>query len=682
MTDQTTAASAHRNRDADRGWHWRTAFQTLLGLLVMVALALAAQWWRGRDRPTPSAPVGDAVPATVAANAAVASALDLARTQDLEDARRGLIAAPVGKVLAPDGSTLWDFDRFRFVQGAAPATVNPSLWRHAGLNNQVGLFKVVDGIYQLRGFDLANITLIEGKTGWIVVDTLTTQETAAAAMAFARSHLGDRPVSAIVFTHSHADHFGGALGVVSAQDAARRKLPVVAPEGFLEEATSENILVGPAMGRRATYQFGNELPASPTGLVDAGLGKGLALGRIGILAPTLVVDKTTQEMAIDGVRFVFQNVPGSEAPAELAFYLPDFKAYCGAEILTQSMHNLYTLRGAKVRDALRWSGYIDEALQRFGGAEVFFASHHWPVWGNTRIADFMKQHRDSYRYIHDQTVRLLNSGMKPQEIAETLKLPRSLESAFAVRGYYGTVRHNVKAVYQHYLGWFDGNPANLDPLPRQQAATRYVQLMGGADTTVAAAQAAFDRGEFRWAAELLNQVVFAQPGHAGARMLLARSYEQLAYVAESAIWRNFYLTGAQELRSGKTGDGPDPALAAGMLGLASVGRYLDAMAAGLNGPKADGSDLRLNLVFPDTKESYVLWIENAVLHHRKAPPDQNANATLTVTQPLFIKMMTGTAGVKDTLLGDDLQVSGSRIGLLRFFSLIDKAPRTFAIVTP
>ena len=662
---------------------WRRAFTVAATLALALAIALLVQWWRARDPSLPQAATsGDAAPSTASTNAAVAKSLDLVDARGFEDAKRGFLALPSGKVLAPDGSTVWDFDRFRFLEGDAPPTVNPSLWRHAKLNNQVGLFKVVDGIWQLRGFDLANITLIEGKTGWIVVDTLTTQETAAAAMAFARQHLGNRPVSAIVFTHSHADHFGGALGIVSAEDAARRKLPIVAPEGFLEEATSENILVGPAMGRRATYQFGNQLQASTKGLVDAGLGKGLALGRIGILPPNVIVDKTPQEMTIDGVRFVFQNVPASEAPSELAFYLPDFKAYCGAEILTQSMHNLYTLRGAKVRDALRWSGYIDDALQRFGGAEVFFASHHWPVWGNTQIVDFMKQHRDSYRYIHDQTVRLLNAGMKPHEIAENLKLPRSLESAFAVRGYYGTVRHNAKAVYQHYLGWFDGNPANLDPLPRQEAATRYVALMGGADKTVAAAQAAFARGEFRWVAELLNQVVFAQPEHSAARTLLARSYEQLAYVAESAIWRNFYLTGAQELRSGKTGNGPDAALAVGMLGLAPVERYLDAMAAGLNGPKADGSDLRLNLVFSDIRESYVLWIENAVLHHRKAPPDKTANATLTLTQPVFIKMMTGTAGVKDTLLGDDLQVSGSRIDLVRFFSLIDKAPRTFAIVTP
>jgi alkyl sulfatase BDS1-like metallo-beta-lactamase superfamily hydrolase len=383
-------------------------------------------------------------------------------------------------------------------------------------------------------------------------------------------------------------------------------------------------------------------------------------------------------MVLDGVRFVFQNVPGSEAPAEMAFYLPDFKAYCGAEILSQNMHNLYTLRGAKVRDAVRWSDYIEDARLRFPDAEVFFASHHWPLWGKAQIADFMKKHRDAYRYIHDQTVRMLNAGMKPHEIAETLKLPQALDAAFTVRGYYGTVRHNTKAVYQHYIGWFDGNPANLDPLPRVEAATRYVALMGGADKTVAAAQAAFDRGEFRWVAELLNQMVFAEP----ARSLLARSYEQLGYVAESAIWRNFYLTGAQELRSGKTGDGPDVALSIGLLGLAPVERYLDAMAAGLNGPKADGVELRLNLVFSDMKESYVLWIENAVLHHRKSAPDPAANATLTLTQPVFVGMMTGTASARDVLLGDDLKISGSKIDLLRFLGLIDKPPRSFPTVTP
>ena len=599
-----------------------------------------------------------------------------------EDARRGLIAVPSGKVLAADGSIIWDHERYAFLRDAAPVTVNPSLWRHARLNGAAGLYKVVEGIYQLRGFDLANLTLIEGKTGWIVVDPLTSSETAAAAMAFAGQHLGDKPVSAIIFTHSHVDHFGGALGVVSAQEAARRQMPIVAPEGFLEEATSENILVGPAMGRRATFQFGQALTPSPGGLVDAGLGKGPAMGSVGILVPTVLVNRTPQEMTLDGVRFVFQSAPGTEAPAELAFYLPDAQAYCGAELVAQTLHNLYTLRGAKVRDALRWAGAIDEAAQRFGDAKVMFASHHWPVWGQARVAEFLTRQRDAYRYIHDQSVRLMNAGKTPDQIAETLTLPSSLASDVAVRDYYGTVRHNAKAIYQHYLGWFDGNPARLDALPRTDAARRYVALMGGAEQTLAAAQAAFDSGELRWAAELLDHVVFAQPDHRGARELLARTYEQLGYKAESATWRNVYLSGAQELRTGKTANGPDPALAIGLLGLAPVSRYLEAMAASLNGPRAEGSALRINLIFQDSGESYVLWIENAVLHHRRAAPDPRANASLTLTRPAFVRLMTGTAGLQDTLLSPELTIAGSRIDLLRFLALIDKPPRSFAIVSP
>ncbi|HPU50768.1 MAG TPA: alkyl sulfatase dimerization domain-containing protein [Burkholderiaceae bacterium] len=632
---------------------------------------------RDCDRFPAAAAASPAVAADPAPGDAHPSALQAA-----QDARRGFIAAPTGKVLAADGSTVWDHERYAFLREAPPATVNPSLWRHARLNGAAGLFKVVDGIHQLRGFDLANLTLIDGKTGWIVVDPLTSRETAAAAMAFARRHLGDKPVSAIIFTHSHVDHFGGAMGVVSAQEAARRQLPIVAPEGFLGEATSENILIGPAMGRRATFQFGQALPASPGGLVDAGLGKGPAMGTVGILAPTVLISRTPQEMTIDGVRFVFQSAPGTEAPAELAFYLPDARAYCGAELVAQTLHNLYTLRGAKVRDALRWSGAIDEAIQRFGDAQVMFASHHWPVWGEERVAAFLKRQRDVYRYIHDQSVRLMNAGNTPEAIAETLRLPASLASDVSVRDYYGTVRHNARAIYQHYLGWFDGNPARLDPLPRPEAARRYVALMGGADSAVAAARAALDRGEPRWAAELLDHVVFAQPDHRAARDLLARSYELLGFKAESAVWRNVYLSGAHELRSGTTASGPDPALALDLLGQAPVTRYLEAMAASLNGPRAEGSDLRINLVFSDSGETYLLWIENAVLHHRRAAPEPRANATLTMTRPVFVRLMTGSAGLQDTLLSSDLSISGSRIDLLRFLALLDKPPRSFAIVSP
>ena len=653
----------------------------LLAVGALSALLLAVC---GRNQPAEQAAVSGSAgveAATAKSNQQFGAALNLAETQDFEDAARGLIARPSGKVLNADGSTLWDYERFNFIKGDAPASTNPSLWRQAKLNNNAGLFKVMDGIYQLRGFDLANITLIEGKTGWIVVDTLTSRETAAAAMAFARKHLGEKQVSALIFTHSHVDHFGGALGVISGEEAAQRKVPIVAPEDFLEEATSENVLLGPSMGRRAAWMYGTRLPASAAGLIDDGLGKSVALGAVGILPPTEIVSTATQEMMLDGVKFVFYNAPGSEAPAEMAFYLPEKQALCAAELLTHTQHNLYTLRGAKVRDALRWSGYIDDFMQRFGQSEVVFASHHWPIWGNARIIGYMKKHRDVFRYIHDQTIRMVNAGMKPDQIADTLKLPKSLEGTFSIRGYYGTVRHNARAVYQNYVGWFDGNPANLDPLPRTDASKRYVELMGGIDKVVAAAQSAFDRGEYRWTAELLNHAVFAQPEHKAAKELLARTYDQLGYVAESGPWRNVYLTGAYELRNGPPAKGLDRTVLLDMLAWTPIERFLDAMAASLDGPGAEGKEIKVNLVFTDIKESYVLWLENAVLHHRKAAAG-DTDATLTLTKPMFLKMMTGSANVKDLLFGNELKSSGSKVDLVRFFSLFDKAKGIFPIVTP
>ncbi len=624
---------------------------------------------------------GDAMPATLQANAQMARDLKLDDPQDFEDARRGFIARPTGQILAADGSVLQDFGAYGFVEGPAPQTVNPSLWRHAVLNAQIGLFKVTQGIHQLRGFDVGNMTLVDGKTGWIVVDALTSRESAAAALAFARQHLGDKPVSAIVFTHSHIDHFGGALGVITPQEVAARKIPVVASEGFMEEATSENVMVGTAMGRRSIYQFGRDLERSPRGNVDTGLGKSVVYGTFGILPPNKLIAQPTEELVLDGVRFVFHNVPGAEAPAEMTFTIPEMKAYGGAENLAQTMHNLLPVRGAKVRDALRWAEYMEQAIAQVEGMEVYFGQHNWPVWGNARIVDFIKKHRDVYKYTHDQTVRLINAGHTPREIADLVQLPRSLSGHFGARGYYGDLRHNVKAVYQFYLGAYDGNPAHLNPLPPQDSAQRYVELMGGADKAVAAAQAAFDKGEFRWAAELLNHVVFGQGGHQGAKELLARTYEQMGYMAEAATWRNSYLTAAAELRNGPPRKGISRAGFLEMLEQTPVERFLEAMAAGLDGKAADGKDLKINLVLSDTGESYVLWIENAVLHHRKAAPAADANATLTLTKPLFIKMMAGTAGIKDTLLSDELKTSGSTIDLVRFFGLIDKAPGTFAIVT-
>ncbi len=624
---------------------------------------------------------GDASAKTLQANAEAAKSADLSDPAAFADAKRGFIAAPTGQVKNAAGEVIWDFDAFAFVKGPAPATVNPSLWRQALLNNQMGLFKVTDGIWQLRGFDLANITLIEGKTGWIVVDTATSRETSSAAMAFARQHLGNKPVSAVVFTHSHADHFGGVMGVIPAEEVKARSVPIVAPAGFMEEATSENLMMGGAMPRRSMYMYGDRLPRSAKGLVDNGLGKAVAYGQVGIMEPTIVVDKPEQELVLDGVRFIFYNVPGSEAPSEFTFYLPERKAFGGAELMSHTLHNLYTLRGAKVRDALKWSNYLDASLAQTAQAEVIFTQHHWPVWGQANIQTFIVKQRDVYKFIHDQTVRLINAGLTAPEIAEALKLPKSLNDFLNIHGYYGTVRHNAKAVYQFYMGWFDANPANLDALPPVDAGKRYVELGGGADKLVAAAQKAFDAGDYRWAAELLKHVVYADAKNQAARELMAKAFDQLGYMAESAPWRNFYLTGALELRQGPPEKGLTIAMMRDMLAHTPIERFLERMAASIDGAKAADLNLKINLVFSDLKESYVLQFENAVLHFHKAPPAPDANATLTLTKDFFLKMMTGGAGAKDLLLSDQTKIEGSTIDLGRFFALIEKSPGTFPIVT-
>ncbi len=623
----------------------------------------------------------DASPETLKANAQFAQELKLDDQQDFEDAKRGFMAKPTGKIVQADGTVLKDFEAYNFLDGKAPDTVNPSLWRHAQLNANIGLYKVTEGVYQLRGFDIANMTLIEGKTGWIVVDPLTARETATAALAFARQNLGNKPVSAVVLTHAHADHFGGVLGVVTPKEVTDRKIPIVASAGFLEEATSENILVGTGMSRRSIYQFGRDLPRSAKGNVDTGLGKDVAYGAIGIIAPNWLIFKPTQPMQLDGVDFVFHNVPGAECPAELTFSIPDKKLYDGAENLSQTMHNLLPVRGAKARDALRWSNYMDQALEQTKDADIYIGSHNWPVWGSANIKKFVTMHRDVYKYTHDQTVRLINAGYTPREIADMVKLPKSLSEFFGVRGYYGDIRHNVKAVYQFYMGAYDGNPANLNPLPPQQSAQHYLELIGGADKAVAAAQTAYDKGDYRWAAELLNHAVFGDPSSKSAKELLAKTYEQMGYVAEAATWRNSYLSAAQELRNGPPAKGVSKAMLMEMLLQTPMDRFLEAMAAGLNGPDAEGKNLKINLVLTDLKETYVLWIENSVLHFKNADAAPDANATLTLTKEIFVKMIAGTAGVKDTLLSDDLKVGGSKIDLVRFFTLIDKAPGNFAIVT-
>jgi alkyl sulfatase BDS1-like metallo-beta-lactamase superfamily hydrolase len=619
---------------------------------------------------------------TVAANAKAVADLPLDDPQDFEDARRGLIASdPAIELEGAGGARVWSTKDYAFVEGDAPASVNPSLWRQAKLNGGHGLFKVADGIHQIRGYDISNMTIIEGRTGWIVVDPLTARETAAAGFALARKHLDERPVVAVIFTHSHGDHFGGIDAIMPAvKDPSA--LRVIAPSRFVEEATSENVLAGIAMGRRATYMYGWKLARSPRGHVDTGLGKSPATGEIGFREPTDLVDRTPQEMTIDGVRFVFQYAPESEAPAELTFYLPEHRAFCGAEIVSHTMHNLYTLRGAKVRDALKWSGYINQAIELFGDADVVFASHSWPVWGNARVVDYLEKQRDTYRYIHDQTLRLANSGYTPNEIAEMLDLPPSLQPVFANRGYYGTVSHNVKAVYQFYFGWYDANPAHLNPLPPAEEGANYVAAMGGADKVLEHGRTAYEAGEYRWAATLLNHLVFSAPDNAEAKALLASTYDQLGYQAESGPWRDVYLTGAYELRHGAQGSAIKIESTTNMLRHTPIDRFFASMAARLNGPEADGKDTRINFIFTDAGESYVAWIENSVLQYRRADPDPDADATIKLTRDFLIRSATGQAGIRDMIFSKDLDVDGNRLALLSFFSLLDRPDGNFPIVTP
>lgn len=653
-------------------------------LALAAALALAACGGDEAPAPVQDATSGHVAPTdrTARANAALRDTLPFEDRADFDAARRGFLGALDPPIVLDDaGGEVWNLARFAFVDGEAPPSVNPSLWRQAKLNGIHGLFEVTDGIYQVRGYDLANMTFVAGETGWIVIDPGTTRETARAALGLVAEHLGERPVTGLVYTHSHIDHFGGAGGMVSAERA--RRIPVIAPEGFVVEAVSENVLAGTAMSRRASYMFGFLLHRGARGHVDAGLGKASTPGTFTLHAPSHVVTETGSELTVDGVRMVFQNTPGAEAPAEMMIWLPERRALCGAENVSHVLHNLYTLRGAKVRDALRWSSYLQETIDLWGGqAEVLFASHHWPTWGNAEIVDYLKKQRDVYKYLHDQTLRLANHGLTSREIAETIELPESLARTFAVRGYYGTVRHNAKAVYQHYFGWFDGNPANLDPLPPEQAGPRYVAFMGGRDALLEKARASYDDGDYRWVATVLNHLVFAEPDFAPARELLAAAYDQLGYQAESGPWRDFYLTGAKELRDGVSELPFETTGSSDIVSAMPSDLFFDALAVRLNGPDAAGERVVLNFTFTDLGENHVLWLENGVLHHQQRPVRSDADATLKLTRATWNQIVTQEASLRGKLLSGDLDVDGSRLALIGFFSLLDDFDPAFPLVTP
>jgi len=629
----------------------------------------------------------DATEATRRVHAAVLRDLPFTDREDFELAQRGFIAPAPATVAGrrPGGPLAWNLAAYAFIGPDAPApdTVNPSLWRLAQLHMHSGLFKVTDRVYQVRGLDISNVTLIEGDTGWIVVDPLGSIETARAALDLVYQHLGNKPVVALIHTHTHGDHYGGAKGIVSDTDVRAGRVRVVAPQGFMEHAVQENVFAGTAMARRSVYMFGPLLPRTPTGQVDAGNGKAVSLGISGLLSPTESISRTGQTLTVDGVEFVFQFTPDTEAPAEMNFHLPRSRALCMAENVTHTMHNLYTPRGAQVRDAKAWARHLDEAIRLFGDkTDVMFISHQWPIWGQDKAIEFLKGQRDLYKYLHDQTLRLANHGYTGAEIAEMLSLPDGLAKRWYNRGNYGTVSHNVKAIYQRYLGWFDANPAHLDPLPPVKASERYVEFMGGANAVLAKAREAFKAGDYRWVAEVVNHVVFVDPSNQEARRLEADALEQLGYQAESTVWRNFYLTGAQELRRGvpkfPAPRLPSPEVVAGM----TTEMIFDALAVRLNGPKAHGKVIRLNYVLSDTNETILVVVENGVLNHWIGNSSPQADATVRLTRPVLNQIIAGVATFDEKLAAGDVKVEGRSGAVGEFLALMDDFAFWFNIVTP
>jgi len=603
---------------------------------------------------------------------------DFSDKQDFDDADRGFVDDLSPAVIkAADGRVIWDNDAYAFLAGECPDTANPSLWRQSQLASRQGLYKVTEGIYQVRGLDLSNMTLVEGDTGVIVIDPLISAETAAAALALYRKNRGDRPVTGLIYTHSHGDHFGGARGVVPHGHAP---VPVIAPAGFLEHAVSENVYAGGAMTRRAVYMYGAELPKAPDGQIGAGLGQTTSLGTVTLIPPTVDITRTGQEETVDGVRIVFHLTPGTEAPSEMNFHFPDRRALCMAENATHNMHNILTLRGAVVRDARIWAHYLDEAITLFGAdTDVAFASHHWPTWDTERITALLASQRDLYAYLHDQTLRLLNQGLTGPEAAEQIELPPGLQG-WANRGYYGSTSHNVKAIYQRYMGWFDGNPAHLWEHPPVEQAIRYVAVAGGIENAVAQGLAYAEDGDLRFAATLLNHAVFADPGHTGARRALAGVYERLGHGAENGTWRNFYLMGAHELRTGVAHTALDltnPEIAMAL----TVDQLIDSLAVRVNGPRAARTSARIDLELTDEGRVWRLELSNGALIHRSretgkpARGETAADLTLTLTKPQLLAVLAGQ-GL------DGVTTAGDPAALARLTGLLDAAVPDFPIVTP
>jgi alkyl sulfatase BDS1-like metallo-beta-lactamase superfamily hydrolase len=628
----------------------------------------------------------EASEATIETNRDMAASLAWPDDQDFASAQRGFIGRPQNTIIRDaSGKVVWNMDQFAYqaLDAPAPDTVNPSLWRQARLNSHYGLFKVADRIYQVRGYDLSNLSIIEGDTGYIVVDPLITAEVAKAAMELVYEHLARKPVVAVIYSHSHADHFGGVKGVVDEEAVKSGEVRIIASEGFMDFDVSENILAGNAMTRRASYMFGSLLPKDASGLVDSGLGKATSSGSVTLIQPTDILTADDDKMTIDGVIFEFMNTPFAEAPAEMMFYLPQMKAFYAAEEANATLHNLYTLRGAQVRDAKLWSRYIHDALDVIDeDTEVLFGGHHWPRWGYNNITDYLGKQGDAYKYIHDQTLRLANHGYTMTEIAEMIELPDSLARAWFNRGYYGSVNHNAKAVYQKYLGWFDGNPANIHPWPRTSSARKYVEYMGGSDAVLEKARQAFSDNEYRWVVEVVNHVVFAEPDNVEARSLQADALEQLGYQAESGQWRNFYLTGASELRNGVfQGDAPRT-VRRDFISALSLDSFFDYMGVKLNGPNAADKNLIFNFNFTDSGARYRITVANGVLNYKAATQSPDADAMISLSRQGLVALALLGRPPASLIENGVISVEGNTGALEEMMSLFDSFEFWFNIVTP
>nr|WP_158108427.1 alkyl sulfatase dimerization domain-containing protein [Vibrio furnissii] len=627
-----------------------------------------------------------ATKATIEVNNQVKLDLPFNDKKDFDDAQKGFIAKQDIVTIKNDkGDVVWDLEAYKkyiALDKPSPDTVNPSLWRNAQLNMINGLFEVTDGIYQVRGYDLSNITFIKGDTGWIVFDPLISKETAKAALDFINKQLGERPVTGVFYSHSHIDHFGGVRGIVDEKDVISGKVPIVASLGFTEHAVSENVIAGNAMGRRAVYMYGALLPRNEKGGVNGGLGQTTSTGVATMIKPTDIIKKTGEERTIDGVKMVFQYTPGTEAPTEMNIWFPDKKALWMAENTTNTMHNILTLRGAQVRDALKWSSYLQETIDMWGDdVAVKFQSHHWPMWGQKDIVKYFKKQRDMYKYTHDQTVRLMNQGYIGSEISEMIEFPDEIGKSWSSRGYYGTLRHNSRAVYQRYMGWYNGNPSDLNNLPPADAAVKYVEYIGGEAEAIKKAQVDFDKGNYRWVAEVLKHVVFANPDSDRGKALLADAYEQLGYQAESGPWRSVYLQGAFELRNGTPSAGGTTVASPDIIKNMPPEMLFDYLAVRILPEKAAGKAFVMNINFTDLDEKYSLYVENSVLNHTKKLA-KKPDVSLDLTKATLDDVQLGNVTLEKAIADGTIKIDGDPNVLKDFVSMLDNFNFWFNIVTP